>query len=435
MLRAGLIRKLAAGLYTWMPLGLRALRKVENIVREEMNRAGALEILMPGVIPAELWEESGRWEQFGPELLRLKDRHERDFCLGPTHEEVVTDIARQRTQELPPAAGEFLPDPDEVPRREPAAFRRDARARIPDEGRLFLPSRSSRPAAGLRRHASMPTPHLHAARPQVPFGASPTPARSAAALPRNSTCSPIQAKTRSRSPTATITPPTSKWRWPCRRAHRAPRPAPPMTEVRDARAPGPSRKSRSCSNYLPRGWSRPCWSTAAEGGVVALLVRGDHELNAVKAQKLAGVAQAAAHVRRTTPSPRRPAASPASSGRWASRAGSTPTIRCCALRDFVCGANKNGRASHRRELGPRSAGTRRGGHPQCRRRRSLADRQGQAIDRARHRSRPHLPARPEVQRGHGSHRARRNRQGGDAVHGLLRNRCDARRGGGHRAEP
>ena len=94
MLRAGLIRKLAAGLYTWMPLGLRAMRKVEQIVREEMNRAGALELLMPGVIPAELWVESGRWEQFGPELLRLKDRHERDFCLGPTHEEVITDIAR-----------------------------------------------------------------------------------------------------------------------------------------------------------------------------------------------------------------------------------------------------------------------------------------------------------------------------------------------------
>ena len=94
MLRAGLIRKLSSGMYTWMPLGLKAMRKVENIVREEMDRAGALEVLMPGVIPAELWVESGRWEQFGPELLRLKDRHERDFCLGPTHEEVVTDIAR-----------------------------------------------------------------------------------------------------------------------------------------------------------------------------------------------------------------------------------------------------------------------------------------------------------------------------------------------------
>ena len=94
MLRAGMIRKLASGLYTWLPMGLRVLRKVEAIVREEMNAAGALEILMPGIQPAELWQESGRWDQYGPELLRMKDRHQRDFCAGPTHEEVVTDLAR-----------------------------------------------------------------------------------------------------------------------------------------------------------------------------------------------------------------------------------------------------------------------------------------------------------------------------------------------------
>jgi len=94
MLRAGLIRKLASGLYTWLPLGLRVLRKVEAIVREEMDRAGALEVLMPAVQPAELWQESGRWEKYGPELLRLKDRHQRDFCFGPTHEEIITDLAR-----------------------------------------------------------------------------------------------------------------------------------------------------------------------------------------------------------------------------------------------------------------------------------------------------------------------------------------------------
>lgn len=94
LLRAGMIRKLASGLYTWLPMGLRVLRKVENIVREEMNAAGALEVLMPAIQPAELWQESGRWEQYGPELLRLKDRHQRDFCVGPTHEEVITDLAR-----------------------------------------------------------------------------------------------------------------------------------------------------------------------------------------------------------------------------------------------------------------------------------------------------------------------------------------------------
>ncbi|MBK8751945.1 MAG: proline--tRNA ligase [Candidatus Competibacteraceae bacterium] len=95
MLRAGLIRKLAAGIYTWLPLGLRVLRKVEAVVREEMNRAGALELFMPAVQPAELWQESGRWQQYGPELLRIKDRHQREFCFGPTHEEVITDLFRR----------------------------------------------------------------------------------------------------------------------------------------------------------------------------------------------------------------------------------------------------------------------------------------------------------------------------------------------------
>ena len=98
MLRAGMIRRLASGLYTWLPLGLRVLRKVENIVREEMDRAGAQELLMPAIQPAELWQESGRWEQYGPELLRLTDRHNREFCFGPTHEEVITDLVRREIQ-------------------------------------------------------------------------------------------------------------------------------------------------------------------------------------------------------------------------------------------------------------------------------------------------------------------------------------------------
>jgi prolyl-tRNA synthetase len=95
MLRAGMIRRHAAGIYSWLPLGLRVLRKVEHIIREEMDRAGALELLMPSFQPAELWQESGRWEQFGPELLRLTDRHQRDACIGPTHEEIITDIFRR----------------------------------------------------------------------------------------------------------------------------------------------------------------------------------------------------------------------------------------------------------------------------------------------------------------------------------------------------
>jgi len=95
MLRAGMIRKLASGLYTWLPMGLRTLRKAERIVREEMDASGAHEVLMPAIQPAELWQESGRWEKYGPELLRLNDRHNRDFCVGPTHEEVITDMIRR----------------------------------------------------------------------------------------------------------------------------------------------------------------------------------------------------------------------------------------------------------------------------------------------------------------------------------------------------
>ncbi|MGF1527904.1 MAG: proline--tRNA ligase [Candidatus Competibacterales bacterium] len=98
MLRAGLIRRLAAGIYTWLPLGLRVLQRVEAVVREEMNRAGALEVLMPAVQPAELWQESSRWQAYGPELLRLKDRHQRDFCIGPTHEEVITELLRHEVK-------------------------------------------------------------------------------------------------------------------------------------------------------------------------------------------------------------------------------------------------------------------------------------------------------------------------------------------------
>src|SRR5437588_870602 len=98
MLRAGLIRRVAAGLYSWLPLGLRVLQKVDRIIREEMNRAGALELVMPVIQPAELWQESRRWSEYGPELLRIKDRHQRDFVAGPTHEEVITDIVRRELQ-------------------------------------------------------------------------------------------------------------------------------------------------------------------------------------------------------------------------------------------------------------------------------------------------------------------------------------------------
>ena len=138
MVRAGLIRKLASGIYSYLPLGLKVIRKVERIIREEMNRAGAQEILMPAVQPGELWQESGRWEQYGRELLRFKDRHDRDYCLGPTHEEVVTDLIRREIRsyrDLPVNLYQIQQKfRDEIRPR----FGPDARPRVRHEGRLQL---------------------------------------------------------------------------------------------------------------------------------------------------------------------------------------------------------------------------------------------------------------------------------------------------------
>ena len=143
MLRAGLIKRLASGLYTWMPLGLRVLRKVENIVREEMNRGGAIELLMPAVQPAELWQESGRWEQYRPGDAAHQGPPRARLLLRPDPRGGDHRHRAPRNQELPPAAAELLPDPDQVPRRDPAALRRHARPRIRHEGRLLLPRRTT----------------------------------------------------------------------------------------------------------------------------------------------------------------------------------------------------------------------------------------------------------------------------------------------------
>jgi len=138
MMRAGMIKRLGAGIYNYMPMGLRVIRKVEAIIREEMGRAGAVELLMPVVQPAELWQETGRFDKMGPELMRVKDRHGRDFIIQPTSEEVVTDIARQELRSYKQLPKNFLPHPDQVPRRAPAALRPDAGSRVHHEGRVFL---------------------------------------------------------------------------------------------------------------------------------------------------------------------------------------------------------------------------------------------------------------------------------------------------------
>ena len=114
MLRAGLIKKLASGLFTWMPLGLKVLRNIEDIVRAEMNQSGAFEILMPAIQPSDLWKETGRWDEYGNLLLKIYDRHERLFCFGPTHEEVITDIVRKEITSYKQTTGKFLSNTNKV---------------------------------------------------------------------------------------------------------------------------------------------------------------------------------------------------------------------------------------------------------------------------------------------------------------------------------
>ena len=291
MLRAGLIRRLGSGLYTWMPLGLRVLRKVEAIVREEMNRAGAIELLMPAVQPAELWQETGRWEVFGPQMLKIKDRHERDFCFGPTHEEVITDIARREIKQLPAIAGQLLPDPDQVPRRDPPAFRRHARARVPDEGRLFLPRRARDSLEQTYRTMYDTYTRIFTRLGlEVPRRGGRHRRHRRLAARTNSTCWPIPAKTRS-----PICPDSGLRRQ--RRAGRSARPchaACQRAAKRCARSPRrgrrPARTSPRCSASRSQRTVKLIAVMAARASCVVLLLRGDHRLNEVKAGKLPGMA-------------------------------------------------------------------------------------------------------------------------------------------------
>ncbi len=189
MLRAGLVRQTAAGIYAWLPLGLRVLRKIEQIVREEQDRAGAIELLMPTLQSADLWRESGRYDAYGPEMLRIKDRHDREMLYGPTNEEMITShLPRERAQ-LPRPAAHALPHPVEVPRRGPPALRRDARPRVPDEGRLQLRRRRGGGAAQLqpdvRRLSATPMRGWGCARSRCRR----TPGRSAAISATSSSCS------------------------------------------------------------------------------------------------------------------------------------------------------------------------------------------------------------------------------------------------------
>ena len=339
MLRAGLIRREAAGLYTWLPMGLRTLRKIETIIREEMDRAGALELLMPTIQPAELWQESGRWVEYGPELLRIKDRHQRDFVYGPTHEEVITDLARRELKSYRQLPVNFyqiqLKFRDEIrPRfgvmRAREFIMKDAYSFHLDEASMEAGYRLMRDAyqriftrCGLKfRAVAADAGAIGGTESQEFHVLAETGEDAIAFSDGDSYAANVELA-------AALPPP-------------GPRSAPsmPCTEVA---TPGVHTIAELSARLgVP---AERCLKTlivaGADGGLIALVLRGDHELNAVKAQKLPGVA-----------SPFTMAAPERVARELNVEVGSIGPIglscplyadhSAAAVADFVCGANRPG---------------------------------------------------------------------------------------------
>jgi prolyl-tRNA synthetase len=345
MLRAGLIRRLGSGLYSWLPLGLRVLRKVENIVREEMNAAGALELLMPAVQPAELWQESGRWEQFGPQMLKIKDRHKRDFCFGPTHEEVITDIVRREIRsyrqlplnfyqiqtkfrdEIRPRFGvmrarEFVMKDAYSFDVDKAALEKSYRAMYGAYERIFT-------RLGLKYRAVAADPGAIGGTSSREFHVLADSGEDAIAFCPGSDYAANIELAEAMAPAA-----------------RPPSPREKMTKVA---TPGVRTIDDLCS-FLKAPQEKTIKTLVYEGndGLVALLVRGDHQLNEIKASKLAQI--------RT---PLRPASEEQARKVFDAGFGSLGPVldaakagpswltlvadrAVAAMTDFICGANEDG---------------------------------------------------------------------------------------------
>jgi len=337
MLRAGLIRRLAAGIYTFLPLGLRAVRKAEQIIREEMDRAGAFELLMPAVQPAELWQESKRWEQYGPELLRLKDRHERDFVIGPTHEEVITDIARRELKSYRQLPVNFY--------QIQMKFRDEIRPRFGVmRGREFLMkdaySFHADQESLVEGYAAMKTAYTRMfERMGLEFRA----VRADTGSIGGSASEEFQVLADSGEDAIAVSDADDY----AANVELAPTPAYAGTRAAATatmtKVSTPGTRTIAEVSALLKVAPNQCVKTLIVEGVndtvVALVIRGDHELNAVKAQKIVGVA-----------SPLRMATAP----RVLAATGTEPGflgpvgLACrvvvdhavAALADFICGANE-----------------------------------------------------------------------------------------------
>jgi prolyl-tRNA synthetase len=337
MLRAGLIRRVAGGLYTWLPMGLRVLRRVERVIREEMNRAGALEISMPVAQPAELWVESGRWDKFGPELLRFKDRHDRDMVLGPTHEEVVTDLARRELRSYRQLPVNFYQIQtkfrDEIrPRfgvmRAREFIMKDAYSFHADEPSLAEGYRQMYDAysaiftrLGLRFRAVQADPGAIGGSASQEFHVLAESGEDAIVFSDGDDYA-------ANLELAEALPP------------REPRAAPSAAK-RQVATPG-ARTIADVSALLRMDSSRLLKTLVvegADGGLVALILRGDHELNALKAQKQNAVAKPlrmadAGRIAATV------GCEPGSLGPVGLRIPVIVDHAAAAIADFVCGANR-----------------------------------------------------------------------------------------------
>ncbi len=338
MLRAGLIRREATGLYSWLPLGLRVLKKVERIIREEMDRAGALELVMPVVQPAELWQESGRWSAYGPELLRIKDRHDRDFVAGPTHEEVITDIARRELKSYRQLPVNFYQIQtkfrDEVrPRfgvmRAREFIMKDAYSFHLDQASLTAGYRAMYDAytriftrTGLKFRAVRADSGAIGGDVSQEFHVLASSGEDAIVFSDGDDYAANLEAAEARIPAT-------------------PRPAPAQALER---VPTPGAHTiAAVAQFLGVAPTR-CLKTlivdGSDGSVVALALRGDHELNAVKAQKLPGVATP---LRMASPERVRAAtgADPGSVGVVGLNCRLYADHAALAVADFVCGANEN----------------------------------------------------------------------------------------------
>jgi prolyl-tRNA synthetase len=336
MLRAGLVRRLAAGVYTFLPMGLRAVRKVEKIVREEMDRAGAFELLMPAVQPAELWKESGRWDQYGPELLRLKDRHDREYVIGPTHEEVITDIARRELRSYRQLPVNFY--------QIQMKFRDEIRPRFGImRGREFLMkdaySFHADEASLEEGYQAMKQAYT---RMFERMGLNFRSVRADTGSIGGTASEEFQVLADSGEDAIAVSDADDY----AANLELAPAPVFGGARSRAAQtmqsAPTPGARTIAEVSALLGVTAERCVKTlivdGADGGVVALVIRGDHELNAVKAQKVDGVANplrmaTAARVQAAT------ATEPGFLGPVGLPCPIVVDHAAAALVDFVCGGN------------------------------------------------------------------------------------------------